>query len=195
MCGEFAAVYAQALYQYRNLPAVAKFQEWAPESLEEVSQLISRQAETFLQEPGQHYQWGITLRTDPAILVGDFGVSLKVDQPQTVEFGIALDPDYQHQGIATEALWLLMDYLFKQQNIHRVIASVDPDNKSSMRLMQRLGMRNEAHHICNYWFNDEWVDDVVFALLTDEWPVLELESIKIRLVLGDESGEAARDTP
>jgi RimJ/RimL family protein N-acetyltransferase len=50
-----------------------------------------------------------------------------------------------------------------------VFASVDPRNVSSMRLLERVGMRKEAHFVQSLWFKDEWVDDVIFAMLAAEW--------------------------
>ncbi|MBE9549889.1 MAG: GNAT family N-acetyltransferase [Proteobacteria bacterium] len=170
MLGDNAKQYATALYHYRNLPEVAEFQEWTPETVTEVEILIAGQGTSFLKLPGQFYQWGIFLKHEQASLIGDFGVSCKPDQAGLVEFGIALDPAYQHQGYATEALWHLLDYLFRKQGIYRVIASVDPDNQASMQLMQRVGFRQEAHHIRSYPFRGRMADDIVFALLAEEWP-------------------------
>ena len=36
-------------------------------------------------------------------------------------------------------------------------------------LLERLGMRREAHHVRSYWFRGAWVDDVVYAMLRTEW--------------------------
>lgn len=173
MFGDNAKEYATALYYYRNLPEVVEFQEWSPETLREVADLIAGQGTSFLEVPGQFYQWGIYLKDKAATIVGDFGVSSKPDQPGLVEFGITLDPAYQHQGYAAEALWHLLDYLFREQDIYRVIASVDPDNRASMQLMQRVGFRQEAHHVRSYPFRGRMADDVIFALLAEEWPPSE----------------------
>jgi RimJ/RimL family protein N-acetyltransferase len=56
-------------------------------------------------------------------------------------------------------------------NKHRVFASVDPRNAPSMKLLERVGMRKEAHFVRGLWFRNEWVDDVVFAILSDEWKI------------------------
>lgn len=71
--------------------------------------------------------------------------------------------------MATEALHALHNYLFAALEKHRVYASVDRGNVSSMRLLERLGMRKEAHIVKSLWFKGEWVDDVVFAILATEW--------------------------
>ena len=52
---------------------------------------------------------------------------------------------------------------------NRVFGSVDPNNVSSVKLLQRVGMRQEAHFVKSLWFKGEWVDDVIFAILASEW--------------------------
>jgi RimJ/RimL family protein N-acetyltransferase len=59
--------------------------------------------------------------------------------------------------------------VFDQLGRHRIHASVDPRNLASMAMLRALGMRQEAHHRESLWLQDEWVDDVVFAILASEW--------------------------
>jgi RimJ/RimL family protein N-acetyltransferase len=63
----------------------------------------------------------------------------------------------------------LLGYLFGPLQRHRVFASVDPRNKASVALPQRVGMRQEAHVRESLWFKGQWADDVVFAVLAREW--------------------------
>ena len=39
----------------------------------------------------------------------------------------------------------------------------------SVRLLGRLGFRQEARHVDGVFFKGEWVTSLVFALLEDEW--------------------------
>ena len=63
----------------------------------------------------------------------------------------------------------MTDYLFRNLNKHRIITSIDPENKSSVRLIERIGFRKEAHFIKSLWLNGKWVDDLIYALLNEEW--------------------------
>ena len=89
--------------------------------------------------------------------------------PRQAELGIALAPEYQAQGYATEGLRAFLGYLLVTLGKHRVFGSVDPRNLRSVRLMERVGMRKEAHLVQRLLFKGEWVDDVLFALLASEW--------------------------
>lgn len=63
-----------------------------------------------------------------------------------------------------------VDYIFGTLGKHRVYGSVDPRNTASMALLERVGLRKEAHHRQSLWFKGEWADDVIYATLADEWP-------------------------
>jgi RimJ/RimL family protein N-acetyltransferase len=52
---------------------------------------------------------------------------------------------------------------------HRIIGRCDARNNTSARLMERLGMRQEAHFHENEIFKGEWSDEYVYALLAGEW--------------------------
>ncbi len=68
-----------------------------------------------------------------------------------------------------EAVRAVLDLAFHQLRLHRVSASVDADNLASLALLERLGLRREAHFRRSEWFKGAWVDDIVHAVLRDEW--------------------------
>jgi RimJ/RimL family protein N-acetyltransferase len=86
-----------------------------------------------------------------------------------MEIGITLDPTYQGQGYATEAIECLLAYVFGTLGKHRVSAITDAENQTAIGLMKRLGFRQEAHHIDHVWFKGNWGSEFIFALLKREW--------------------------
>ena len=93
-------------------------------------------------------------------------------------FGISLAPAGQGRGYAGEAARALFDHVFGPLGRHRIHASVDPRNLACLALLRSLGMRQEAHHRESLWLHGEWVDDMVFVMLSRDWapPDLEVES-------------------
>ncbi|MBK8857567.1 MAG: GNAT family N-acetyltransferase [Opitutaceae bacterium] len=159
---------AEALYVYRSDPGVLRFQSWEPASVEEVRSFIERLRTLEPLTPGEWFQIGIALRATGE-LVGDFGLQARADDPRLVEVGITLAPRFQHQGLASEALRALLEFLFTRTETHRVHCSVDPQNHSCLRLLEKIGMRREAHLIESLWLKGAWVDDVIYAMLRREW--------------------------
>jgi RimJ/RimL family protein N-acetyltransferase len=156
------------LVSYRNLPQVAWMQLWESYSAEEARGLVNS---CNLMEPftaGNWFQFGVTLKGSDD-LIGDLYFKLDGAGKQA-EIGFTFAPTFQGRGLATEAVKALLNHAFTNEGMHRVYGSTDPRNTPSIRLMKRLGMRQEAHHLEALWFKGAWADDVVFAILAREWP-------------------------
>jgi RimJ/RimL family protein N-acetyltransferase len=156
-----------ALFSYRRLPEVSRYQNWEPQCLGDAVAFIDDLATVEFDAPGTWFQFGIRLRSSGR-LIGDLGVHF-LEDGQQVEIGITLAPESQRLGYGSEALIAVLDYLFGSLGKHRAVASVDPRNTPSLNLMRRVGMRQEAHFRQSLRFKGEWADDVVFATLAPEW--------------------------
>jgi RimJ/RimL family protein N-acetyltransferase len=157
------------VFSYHRHPEVARFQSWGTESVDVVQTYIRGLAGVEPGEPGKWYQVGIFL-VEGGKLIGDCGFRVVENDPTQAEVGLTLAPEFQGKGYATEALRALLNYLFTTLKKHRVFGSADPRNVSSIQLQERVGMRKEAHFVKSLWFRGEWVDDVIYALLAEEWP-------------------------
>ena len=90
--------------------------------------------------------------------------------PKTYEVGWAFGRHHQGRGYATEAARSLLAYAFESLRCHRVIATCQPENVASWRVMQKLGMRREAHfRKCLPRESGEWWDEYFYAVLADEY--------------------------
>jgi RimJ/RimL family protein N-acetyltransferase len=86
------------------------------------------------------------------------------------ELGWTIDPALGGQGLATEAATGLLRICFEHLGLRRVIALCFADNEASWRMMERLGMRREAHTVQESLHRSgEWLDGYGYALLADEW--------------------------
>jgi RimJ/RimL family protein N-acetyltransferase len=86
------------------------------------------------------------------------------------ELGWSFDPAYGGRGYATEAVEALIRVCFEELGLRRVIANCFAGNESSWRLMERLGMRREAHTVRESLHRSgEWMDGLGYALLAEEW--------------------------
>jgi RimJ/RimL family protein N-acetyltransferase len=148
-------------------PEVARYQGWCPADLAATREFIDAQP---LSTSHGWFQRAIRLR-EGGVLVGDLGVCLPEDPQDSVEFGVSIAPEFQERGYSGEVVRALFGFVFEQLGRHRVHASVDPRNVASMAMLRSLGMRQEAHHRESLWFKGEWVDDVIFAMLQQEWNV------------------------
>ncbi len=156
---------ANALFNYRSDAIANKFQGFIPKNLEDVYEFINKTTTEF-NIIESWFQLVIEERNSNQI-IGDIGVHF-IDEHQ-VELGITLAKIQQGKGFATEALKVLITYLIEKLNKHRITASIDPENTSSIKLFERLGFRKEAHFKESLLINGKWTDDLIYAILKKEW--------------------------
>lgn len=159
----------EAFAAYRSDPEVARYQGWdAPYSMENA--LIFFQFLKNLRPgiPGEWYQIAVEHKEQGRI-IGDLAFHITREDARQAEFGVTFDRAYQGQGYALEALRRLLAYAFDELGLHRVFSRLDARNIASDRLMQRLGMRREAHFIQNQWWKGEWTDEYWYAILAEEY--------------------------
>jgi RimJ/RimL family protein N-acetyltransferase len=102
-------------------------------------------------------------------VIGDVVLMWRSREHATGEIGYVFHPDYGGQGFASEAVGALLDVAFGTYHFHRVTARIDARNLASLRLAERVGMRQEAHLVENEWFKGAWGDEIDFAMLRREW--------------------------
>ncbi|HRY98329.1 MAG TPA: GNAT family protein [Bacteroidales bacterium] len=163
--------YKNELLAYRRDKEANKYQGWIPEKIEDVEEFIAKIADR-IDVPDTWFQL-VLIEKETNTIVGDLGIHFMDSENRQTEIGCTLSKDYQNRGYATEALMRVMDYLFSDLNKHRIIASIDPDNKSSIRLVERVGFRKEAHFIESLWIHGKWVDELIYAMTGKYWDRLK----------------------
>jgi RimJ/RimL family protein N-acetyltransferase len=102
-------------------------------------------------------------------VVGDMTLHWSSAVHRTGELGFIFHPDHQGCGYATEASVPLLRMAFEELDLHRMMARLDARNGASAAVLRKLGLRQEAHLVQNEWMKGEWTDELVFAILQDEW--------------------------
>jgi RimJ/RimL family protein N-acetyltransferase len=154
---------------YRAHPEVARYQSWSDYSVESGRALIESMQALRPGIPGMWYQFGLEDRASGA-LVGDLALKVNETDPREAEVGFTLAPAHQGRGYATEGLRALLDYAFGTLGLHRVVAVTDALNGPAAAVLERVGMRREAHFHENVFFKGAWGSEFLFAVLEREWP-------------------------
>ncbi len=160
---------AERFAEYRSDPAVARYQGWdAPFSLTQAKQFLDVLSQTKPGTPGEWFQIALQLGASGE-LIGDCAFCVLDNEPRQAEIGFTLAQPYQHCGYAVEAVTRMMDYLFNDLHLHRVRAICDVENLASVRVLERLGLRQEGRLLDNVWFKGRWSSEYVYAILESEW--------------------------
>jgi ribosomal-protein-alanine N-acetyltransferase len=86
-----------------------------------------------------------------------------------MEIGYNLIPSERGKGYGTEAVKLLIDYLFLSKDIMRIQAQTDPRNVGSKRVLEKVGFKPEGILRKSEFVRGEWRDRAVYSILREEW--------------------------
>lgn len=113
-------------------------------------------------------RWGITLKGQERV-IGSCGFLNLAAQHYRSEIGFELSKDYWGQGIASEALEVVIKFGFEHLNLQRIQALIEPQNISSQKLVERKGFIKEGL-LRNYEFTCGKFDDLyIYSLLKQDF--------------------------
>jgi ribosomal-protein-alanine N-acetyltransferase len=81
------------------------------------------------------------------------------------EIGYALHPAHQGQGLMQEAMTKVLDYGFTQLKLHSVEANVNPDNLTSIKLLEKNNFVREGYFKESFYYNGKYLDAAIYSLL------------------------------
>ena len=165
----FAAEDLEALLAYQSREDVARYLYWGPRTRDEVAEALPKRAgQTAIAAEGDALVLAVELR-DTGAVVGDVVLAWASAAHKQGEIGFVFHPDHQGRGFAGEAAAEMLRLGFEGLGLHRIVGRCDARNAASARLMERLGMRREAHFRENEWVKGKWDDELVYAMLAREW--------------------------
>lgn len=165
----FSADDLDDLFALQSRHDVARFLYWEARDLEQVRQSLDKKMrETALEDVGQALTCAVVWR-EIGTVVGDVHLEWLSGEDRQGEIGFVFHPDYQGKGLAREAAEVMLRLGFEGLGLHRIIGRLDARNLASAGLLERLGMRREAHFVHNEVFKGQWGEELVYAMLDSEW--------------------------
>jgi len=161
----------RAIHRFASLPDVARYLPNEPFTESDSQAFALRWSEQARQGDEWPAVMGVLLKAEGEF-IGYVPFEPFSQEYHTREIGWVFDPEYQGQGYATEAARAVLDLAFGKLGLHRIVATCDPRNTASHRVMEKLGMRREGHHIKDVRIGGEWADEYFYAILEEEWLAL-----------------------
>jgi ribosomal-protein-alanine N-acetyltransferase len=157
-----------ALLAYMSQSEVVRYLPEEPFAEMQARQFINKVVEAERDGDDLPEKMAVILKSSGS-LIGHLVFEVYNRRYRTWEIGWVFHPAYHGQGYATEASEALLSHGFESLNLHRVIATCDPRNSASYRIMEKLGMRREAHFKKDVFLHGQWADEYFYAILKEEW--------------------------
>ena len=158
---------ADDILELKSDPDVMKYMDQhPPKDKEEVLKSIKEIRNDFKDKKGINW----TLKLKDSIETIGYMCFWRIDHSNhRLEMGYALKKQYWNKGIASEAAMAVIDFAFEKLKAHSIMANINPKNKSSEVLLQKLGFKQEAYFRENYHFDSQFLDSAIFCLLKSDW--------------------------
>ena len=158
-----------ALYAYRSRSDVARYLYWEPETEDQVRvALETKVRRVTIDAQGDFLALAVVLKATGE-MIGDLVLQLISQEHREGEIGYTIHPDHHGRGYATEASRVILALAFEDLELHRVVGRAEARNAASARVLEKLGMRREAHFVENEYVKGEWQSELVYAILDREW--------------------------
>jgi RimJ/RimL family protein N-acetyltransferase len=158
-----------SLYAYQSRPDVTRYLLWDARTEDQVREALDTKIRaTSIVSEGDFLALAAESKETGAV-VGDFTLGLFSREHAGGELGYIIHPDHQGRGYATEGGRAVLSIAFEELGLHRMIGRLEPRNVASARVLEKLGMRREAHFVENEYLKGEWQSEAVYAILDREW--------------------------
>lgn len=162
---DFSIVY-DWLSNFENM----KYRSSEPKSEEEAHSYLNWAIKCAEEENCVNFRYAVVLKKTGE-LIGS--CELYYTDRDPAELAWELHRNYWQQGYGTEIGKTLLRLAFETLGLRRVIADCNTLNIGSWRIMEKIGMRREAHFVKMYRgnsaLNHAWCDKFQYAILNEEW--------------------------
>ncbi len=158
----------EAVHEYGTDLEVVRFMPWGPNTESDTKDFIKLSLASQREEPRTKFEFAVTL-AESERLIGGAGIRVSAPADRGADMGYCLHRDIWGQGYATEAAGAIVGFGFEKLGLHRVFATCDTGNEASARVLEKIGMRREAHFKQDNMIRGKWRDSYLYAVVEDEW--------------------------
>jgi RimJ/RimL family protein N-acetyltransferase len=150
------------IQEYAGDLEVVRYLPWGPNTSEQTREFLSN-----VQRNRPEHGFAIELKHEKRV-VGACRLTVKDQLNRSGDIGYVLNRRYWGRGYIPEAAGALLEFGFGELKMHRIWARCDVLNFASARVMEKLGMRREAHLLQDVFEKGVWRDSYIYAILESE---------------------------
>ena len=163
---EFVQSDFDAIHAYSSDPRVTKYLFFGPRDADSTADYLEGLLESQRELPRTRFELAVEERASGRVIGA---CDLSVIERNVIDLGYMLGVTDWDKGYATEIALALADAAFFDLRAERVISTVDINNRASMRVLEKVGMRWEAVFRKHRRAKNRWWDCHLFVLPREVW--------------------------
>lgn len=163
----YQRAFLEPFIEWRNQPLSVRHNPLKTMTRQEIGQMLESEGSELKDlRKYESYRWFVGLENE---VVGSVSLKNISHSMGYAEIGYGIAESHHRRGIATAAVRLLVDKVFAETTLRRLIAFVHDQNQASCRVLEKLGFKEEGILREHYMINGEPKDEVIYGLLRREW--------------------------
>ena len=152
------------IHEYASIPEVSKYDSWGPNTEKDSKDFVDRMIQQAEEVPRFKYDLAIFHKQDQKV-IGGVGVRRASQESYVADLGYAINPNYQGQGFATEAVQAILRLGFDKLGLKIIFATCDVKNIASYKVMEKCGMIKVGELKNFKEFKGSWHDSFRYEIL------------------------------
>jgi [ribosomal protein S5]-alanine N-acetyltransferase len=160
--------FLEPFLEWRNQPLSVRHNPLKTMTKAEIAKMLHAEGSDLADlKKYETYRWFVGLNEH---VVGSVSLKNISHSMGYAEIGYGIGENHHGRGVATAAVRLLVDKVFTETSLRKLIAFVHDKNLPSRRVMEKLGFRQEGLLREHYVINGKPADEVLYSVLKREWP-------------------------
>ncbi len=157
----------EALHKMRTDLSIMEYMDSEiPKTIDDTQKKYEQELESFSKVESVY--WAIALK-DTNEMIGGAGYWKLMKEHYRAEIGYQLMPEFWRKGYFFEAFTVIIQFRFKKMGLHSIEGNVNPKNIPSIKILEKLGFKQEAYFKENFYFDGKFLDSAIFSLLVYNW--------------------------
>jgi RimJ/RimL family protein N-acetyltransferase len=163
----YRRAYTEPFMRWRTQPSTVRHNPLLSLGAKEIErQLRAEGSDLTRLRKHKSYRWFVE---SEGTVVGNVSLKSISHRMQYGEIGYGFGQDHHGRGLATAAVGMLVDKVFAETDLRKLLAYVHDENHASCRVLEKLGFQREGFLREHYVINEKPVNEILFALLKRDW--------------------------
>ncbi|HZS28246.1 MAG TPA: GNAT family N-acetyltransferase [Candidatus Angelobacter sp.] len=164
----YEPAFLQSFIEWRNQPLSVRHNHLKEMTKDEIAKMLEMAGNDLSDlRKYESYRWFVA--ADGEGVVGSVSLKNISHSMGYGEIGYGFAESHHGKGIATAAVRLLMEKIFRETNLRKLLAYVHEENIASCRVLEKLGFQEEGLLREHYLILGTPVNEILYRLLKHEW--------------------------